>query len=130
MAAGKPGTPDAPILDPDVIPTKDSVAVMWTEPDDDGADPIIGYYLYYSLTNDEDSYELLVDSTDVANLEYVHDTTSVADGYIYYKVAAYNSLSTSEISDSLEVLSASAPNEPTDVEALYVAVDEEDQGDS
>lgn len=85
-------------------PTATSVSIGWTAPSTAGnGKPISGYNVKYSLTSGgsatDGSYISVAANT--STNPAIHDTTSIAEGWIYYVVYAVNAVGTSVKSNEL-----------------------------
>lgn len=83
----------------------DATNVTWTAPDNNGGAPILNYSITYSLTAGGSVAGTFTSTT----LSYTHDTTSVTNGRLYYKVAANNKVGLGPYTAETEIDSSCKP---------------------
>lgn len=87
ILSGAPSPPDAPtkVTGPaadSTTATCDSVDIAWTAPANNGGSAVTGYSVYYGTT--AKATTAAAAATDKTATSYKHDTSSIADGVIFY----------------------------------------------
>lgn len=101
------GVPTAPGTPTKTTATADQVVIAWTAAQENGF-AITAYTVYYGT-----DAETITSTVVLAKvLTYTQATTAIADGYIYYQVAATNSIGIGLKSLVATVLSSKGPVKP------------------
>ena len=89
-----------------------SITISWTEPADNGGDPITDYEIDWDQGATTNSYTPLVSTTSGTRTHTISGLTIAGEVY-KFKVRAVNSVGTSVDSAEYQVIGASLPNKPT-----------------
>jgi hypothetical protein len=105
-----------------IYATYNTISFEWFDPADDGGTPILDFQVYWNQGVDGNDFTLLQDSTLGMNTYFIQN--GLTNGVFYqFKVKASNYIGLSPFSSYINLIAASVPLEPLNLQIVLLTVD-------
>ena len=114
IAANSPATMLAPFK---VTADTTMIEIGWTAPTDDGFNAVLGYKVYWNAGGSGNIIETpIYDTMSDSILSFTISAPQIVGGSTYsFAVSAYNAVSSSGISNIVQIIAAEVPDKPVSV---------------